>query len=76
MESGQIDKKSISLEGEHFLGKRTNHMFDSLNPMSCIGCHSPDGTPIVQVHQNGGIVCVTIESKVYCKPMCDHVSTS
>ncbi|KAK0137255.1 hypothetical protein N1851_026550 [Merluccius polli] len=35
-------------------------------------CSLPDGSPAVKVPSDGGVVCATIDHKVYCKPMCNH----
>ncbi|CAL8363452.1 unnamed protein product [Boreogadus saida] len=54
----------------HSMAMLTTMLKQSSHPVD--GCHLSNGSPSVKVHSNGGVVCVDIEEKVYCKPMCNH----
>ena len=42
----------------------------------CADCQGarPRECPAPEVPENGGLVCVTVNSTRYCKPFCNHVS--
>lgn len=65
----------------------TNHFIESVKIVfifilfliicSHVECHieKPPLCPTPEVPENGGLGCVTVGKRYFCKPMCNHVST-
>ena len=51
------------------------YVFNNHWYVDCQGAE-PKKCPEADVPENGGLVCVTVDNKRYCKPMCNHVSST